>query len=502
MKIEAGDVGNTASHIAASHLHIKADAVTNTGYQFGTTTDKVDYKLPTQSLYSDRIGHYGYTFYRVAPSYTTFTEEGSLTSSITATNNLTMNVSNTVNNDTIKVASTPVGSQTQSVSQLNNDSAALSGPGNVSAAQLESVTLSKAPTITNQTQKTARQSSVTGPQSQAPDTVTLLDDAFLSEQSEVTLAKAHNVRTVSLDKRQGPQSQAVTKKDTSIVADATFDTSWQGDNAPSEISQAAMPTLDTPTYNEVTFPDYRLPTSPNGLFIYSDGPSSDYVIETNPLLTQKDQFLGSDYFLDSVNYHPEQDITFLGDAYYDTKVITQAIMAQTGQRYLSQDIGTDLAQMRALMDAAANEQQALSLEAGIALSAAQVAGLSQDILWYERVIINGQEVLAPKLYLANLDERNLHQGAVISGENVSITAGAIENSGRIAADNALTLVSEQGIVNRRGELLAGGDATLLANDDIINQSGQIAGDDVTLISQNGDIINETLNRQLNIDAIG
>ncbi|MDA0107926.1 DUF637 domain-containing protein [Vibrio sp. La 4.2.2] len=429
--IEADNVNNHASHIAASNVHIQANSLTNTGYEFGTTTTTLDYELPRAGFGFNSSGGRGYIFY-LQDSRTTFTNEGRLTSSITATHNLTMNVANTVNNDTLQVSHAAIGSQPQSVTALSNDSAALTGPSNVSMAQLEDVTLTTDVTIADKTRETSRTASVTGPERPSIGTVT----------------------------------------------------------------------LETPTYNEVDFPDYRLPTSPNGLFIYSDGPSSEYVIETNPLLTQKDQFLGSGYFLDSLNYHPENDITFLGDAYYDTKVITQAIMAQTGQRYLSQDIGTDLAQMRALMDAAANEQQALSLEAGIALSAEQIAGLSQDILWYERVIINGEEVLAPKLYLANLDTRDLHQGGVISGENVLITAGAIQNSGQIAADDALTLVSEQSIVNRHGELLAGGDLTVLATGDIVNHSGQLAGDNVTLISQEGDIVNETLKNQFSIDANG
>ncbi|WP_159439616.1 hypothetical protein, partial [Vibrio gazogenes] len=111
----------------------------------------------------------------------------------------------------------------------------------------------------------------------------------------------------------------------------------------SNSSAVTAPTLNLPNQNSIPFPDYRLPTSPHGLFVFSDGPQSDYLIATNPAVTNLNNFLGSDYFKDQLNYDPEQKEKFLGDAYYDTRTITQEIFEQTGKRYLSDDIGSDLA---------------------------------------------------------------------------------------------------------------------------------------------------------------
>ncbi|WP_139302148.1 two-partner secretion domain-containing protein, partial [Vibrio spartinae] len=93
----------------------------------------------------------------------------------------------------------------------------------------------------------------------------------------------------------------------------------------SNSSAVTAPTVNLPNQNSIPFPDYRLPTSPHGLFVFSDGPQSDYLIATNPAVTNLNNFLGSDYFKDQLNYDPEQKEKFLGDAYYDTRTITQEI---------------------------------------------------------------------------------------------------------------------------------------------------------------------------------
>lgn len=262
------------------------------------------------------------------------------------------------------------------------------------------------------------------------------------------------------------------------------------------------PLLEFTAENNVSFPEFRLPTNPNGLFFFSDDPKSNYVIETNPLVTDMGQFLGSDYFQDSVGFYPEQDMTFLGDAFYDTKMITQAIFEQTGQRYLSQSIGSDLEQMKQLIDAAGEQKQALELTVGIALTSEQIASLTEDMIWYEEVAINGRLVLAPKLYIAEVEERNFSQGAIIAGGEVNIEAGAISNSGSITSEGTMALSSDSTMRNMQGLIEAKGDLTLLAQDDIWNQSGQIRGNNVVVSSVSGDVVNETLFEQINIDATG
>lgn len=268
------------------------------------------------------------------------------------------------------------------------------------------------------------------------------------------------------------------------------------------VSSVTSPSITLPNFNNVPFPDFRLPSSPNGLFIYSKGPASGYLIETNPLLTNLGNYLGSDYFLGNVGFNPEKEITFLGDAFYDTRVVTQAIFEQTGKRYLNESVGNDFGQMQQLMDAAASQKSGLNLELGIALSPEQVANLSQDILWYEQIEVNGQTVLAPKLYLAQLTRDNISNGAVIAGRDIDIKAGKINNSGVMLADNTLSLKSDSTIRNDTGTLSGGGDVDMLAKGDIENISGTIEGEAVAITSTQGSFVNETLSEQLSVDDEG
>lgn len=275
---------------------------------------------------------------------------------------------------------------------------------------------------------------------------------------------------------------------------------------------------------------YPLPTGENGYFVASTDPDSPYLITTNPKLnglgqldpslfgdlyallgitpgqspretneqfTVEDKFIGSSYFLDRLNLHPDYDYRFLGDAAFDTRYVSNAMLNQTGSRYLN-GIGSDLEQMQTLMDNAARAQQSLGLKFGVSLTAQQIASLDHSILWWEATSINGQTVMVPKLYLSPKDV-TINNGSVISGKNVSLTAGNITNSGStLTAQNALTLDSQNSISNLNAGLLnAGGNLQLSAIGDINNIGSIISGKTVQLESLDGSIINQTLTNQWN-----
>lgn len=275
---------------------------------------------------------------------------------------------------------------------------------------------------------------------------------------------------------------------------------------------------------------YPLPTGDNGYFVASTDPDSPYLITTNPKLnglgqldpslfgdlyallgitpgqspretneqfTVEDKFIGSSYFLDRLNLHPDYDYRFLGDAAFDTRYVSNAMLNQTGSRYLN-GIGSDLEQMQTLMDNAARAQQSLGLKFGVSLTAQQIASLDHSILWWEATSINGQTVMVPKLYLSPKDV-TINNGSVISGKNVSLTAGNITNSGStLTAQNALTLDSQNSISNLNAGLLnAGGNLQLSAIGDINNIGSIISGKTVQLESLDGSIINQTLTNQWN-----
>ncbi|MEH0370005.1 hemagglutinin repeat-containing protein [Vibrio mimicus] len=369
--INANAVLNQTSQIAGKNVNITAQSLTNQGYEFSEYETYYTYQLRLPWNWN------AFAFDKTATRKVQTGSSGQLNSSITASNNLTLNVANKVNNSTLKANATAV-QPTKSASGLN----------------------------------------------------------------------------------------------------ATPSASVMG------------PTITFANMNDIAFPEFVFPSTPNGLFILSPDPKGKYFIETNPLLTNMGSFLGSDYFMSSVGFNPETDVKFLGDAFYDSRVISQAIFEQTGQQYLNASVGSQLDQMQQLMDAAASQKKSLNLTAGIALSSTQVASLTQDILWYEEIEVNGQRVLAPKLYLAQATIDNLSSGAQIAGSNVSIDASDIENSGQLSADSSLGVNSANSITNIGGSIV-GGDISLTAKKDIINLSGDIKGHDVSLEATNGSIVNET-----------
>ncbi|WP_240168058.1 MULTISPECIES: hemagglutinin repeat-containing protein [Enterobacter] len=281
---------------------------------------------------------------------------------------------------------------------------------------------------------------------------------------------------------------------------------------------------------------YPLPSGNNGYFVFSDNPKSPYLIGINPKLnglgqldpalfadlnamlgikpsstapqetrlafTDEKQFLGSSYMLGRLNLNPDYDYRFLGDAAFDTRYVSNVVLNQTGNRYLN-GIGSDLDQMRYLMDNAAAAQQSLGLQFGVSLTADQIAALDHSLLWWEKATVNGETVMVPKLYLSPKDV-TVNNGSVIAGNNVTLKGGSITNSGStLLAKNSLTLDSQNSISNlSNGLMKAGGDLNLSAIGDINNISSTISGKTVALESLDGSINNLTQVEQIDINAGG
>ena len=147
-----------------------------------------------------------------------------------------------------------------------------------------------------------------------------------------------------------------------------------------------------------------------------------YLIETNPALTNLKQFMSSDYLLSNLGYNPDESAKRLGDGFYEQKLIQQAMVARTGQRFIDgQDSNEKL--FKHLMDNAIQSKQQLDLAVGVTLTSEQVAALTHDIVWLESHEVNGEQVLVPVLYLAQANNRLAPNGSLIAGKDVSLIAG-------------------------------------------------------------------------------
>ena len=227
-----------------------------------------------------------------------------------------------------------------------------------------------------------------------------------------------------------------------------------------------------------------------------------YLIETNPVLTDMKQFMSSDYLLSGLGYNPDESAKRLGDGFYEQRLIQQAVVARTGQRFIDGQT-TDEKLFKHLMDNAIASKQTLNLAVGVSLSSEQVAALTHDIVWLEKSVVNGEEVLVPVLYLANANNRLAPTGALIAGNDVSLIAGQdLNNVGTLRASNNLSAQAGNDLVNS-GLIEAGNRLDLLAGNNIVNKAGGIiAGRDVTLTAVNGDVINErTVTRHDSSDGV-
>lgn len=277
--------------------------------------------------------------------------------------------------------------------------------------------------------------------------------------------------------------------------------------------------------------NYPLPSGNNGYFVPSTDPDSPYLITVNPKLdglgqldpslfgdlykllgmnpgaapretgsqyTDMNQFLGSSYMLGRLSLNPDKDYRFLGDAAFDTRYVSNYVLNQTGTRYIN-GLGSDLDQMRYLMDNAADAQSSLGLKFGVSLTADQVAALDHSILWYETATINGQTVMVPKVYLSPKDV-TVQSGSVISGNNVQLAGGNVTNSGSaLLAQNSLTIDSSNSLNNLNAGLIkAGGGLDLSALSDINNIGSSISGKTVQLESVGGSINNITQTQQWSV----
>ncbi|MBK4723851.1 hemagglutinin repeat-containing protein [Pantoea agglomerans] len=293
--------------------------------------------------------------------------------------------------------------------------------------------------------------------------------------------------------------------------------------------------LQQPVAQGVDTSAWPLPTGNNGYFVPASDPKSPYLIVTNPQLdglgkldhnlfgdlnallgkqpgsapqetrsayTDQKQFLGSSYLLDRLNLKPDYDYRLLGDAAFDTRYVSNALLNQTGNRYLN-GVGSDLEQMRYLLDNAASAQQSLGLKFGVSLDAKQVAALEHSIVWWEATQINGETVMVPKLYLSPKDV-TVNSGSVIAANSVELNAGTLNNNGStLAAKTDLNINSQNSISNLNAGLIsAAGDMNLSALGDINNIGSAISGKTLTLESLDGSINNQTLATQWNASSNG
>ncbi|WP_264873502.1 hemagglutinin repeat-containing protein, partial [Saccharibacter floricola] len=149
--------------------------------------------------------------------------------------------------------------------------------------------------------------------------------------------------------------------------------------------------------------------------------------------------------------------------------------------------------MRDLLDHASQDANQLGLTFGQALSPEQQSKLTDNIIWYVPVSVDGHTVLAPQLYLAPGKETIRSGGVIAAGNDLSLSGGSISNSGTISAGQSLNLVATQGDLDNDGGTISGKDVSLTSlagsihNNSLLQESQTIGGVQQNL-GQQGNII--------------
>ena len=193
--------------------------------------------------------------------------------------------------------------------------------------------------------------------------------------------------------------------------------------------------------------------------------SSNAVFETRVAFANPSIVLGSEYFLSRVkldtNDIPDR---FAFSQALEERLVQNAVRLKTGRRWLDPLIQDASLQLKQLIDSGIAAQESLQLTVGVHLSRDQISRLNQSIIWYVEETINGERVLAPRLYLAATDAIAFGpNGASIVAASVDLASTRIDNSGDITAtDGAVELTAGEDIAVRSGRVTASGDVRLRA----------------------------------------
>jgi filamentous hemagglutinin len=174
----------------------------------------------------------------------------------------------------------------------------------------------------------------------------------------------------------------------------------------------------------------------------------------------------------------------LGDGFYEQKLVTDQIIAATGQRFVG-DYTENATQYKDLLTAGATFAQQYGLQVGTPLSDDQMKHLTSDMVWLVDQTVtlpdgSTQTVLVPQVYLVVQDGDLKGDGTLMAGSSTSLQAsGNITNTGAIGSREATVMVADN-IINSSAGTIQGSYVNLNARQDLDNIAASIKGDTVAL----------------------
>ncbi|RJX33697.1 MAG: filamentous hemagglutinin N-terminal domain-containing protein, partial [Oxalobacter sp.] len=258
--------------------------------------------------------------------------------------------------------------------------------------------------------------------------------------------------------------------------------------------------LDVAQKLDTTAPEYAAQPTPFPGFAFAALPSVPES-EARPEYVNYRTWLSSDYMLGAMAADPATTQKRVGDGLYEQRLVQEQVAQLTGRRFL-EGYADNESQYMALMDNGATFAQAQQLTVGVALTAAQVAALTSDIIWLVEKDVKQSDgtivkALVPQLYV-QAKEGDLHpSGALIAGDNVNLNvSGDLGNQGTIAGRNIVALTADN--IQNMGGQISGKTLAVVAQNDIDNEGGQITASNAMYLNAGRNInINSTTSTQTN-----
>ena len=227
---------------------------------------------------------------------------------------------------------------------------------------------------------------------------------------------------------------------------------------------------------------------------------------------KQDEYVGADYFFNNVvpEVKGQTKVKVIGDNYFEHQLITRTIEKKVDNHLsLKYDLN-DRDLVKHLMDNAANKSKELNLTVGTALTKEQQDSLKEDIIWYVKSEVKGQEVFIPQVYFASetLADAKKYQGlgqAVIKAKEIELKTQQFNNDASVIADNIN--IQSQGKITNAGAIISRNQTKLKAKEGIELTSKTVADEKGNTVTEKAKILSEghihletDLNNNIDISA--
>lgn len=226
----------------------------------------------------------------------------------------------------------------------------------------------------------------------------------------------------------------------------------------------------------------------SSMYVVNPADAQRPLVAADPAFTHGQQWASSSQLLDALD--PALLQKRLGDGFYEQQLIQQQLGQLTGRRFLGNYRSNDV-QYQALLQSGTTFAKAHGLRPGVALSAAQMAKLTSDMVWLveQNVTLpdgSVQAVLAPKLYVVARHGDLDAQGALLGADQIVFESdGDAYNSGTIAGRRLVKITAHD--INHVAGNISGKAVGLEAKRDINVEGGTISATEALLAHAGRDI---------------